>query len=317
LELLGALVALVLAAVVGRLAIGIGNRFGVVDAPDGELKPHDGAPVPLGGAAVLVAAIGGLAVAGVLEVGLIVAAVLVWVVGLIDDTRGLSPAVRLVGVTIAGVVLVVLSERSFGTNEMIFWVVAVVVVANAVNLFDGLDALAGSVATVAVLGMIGFGMIQGLQSPWVVAVVGGAILGFLYWNRPPARLYLGDNGAYVVGLLLVWAAMFTGVDRMSRVVAVGLVGVPLIELGVTVFRRGLSGTPLFSGDRDHTYDRFYAHGVSEAKIALSYAAVQAVWAIVIIAVSMLTGDLPTAITALALGAGLAALVGVLMTVSQS
>ncbi len=297
--------------------MGVGRRLGVVDVPDVELKPHDGAPVPLGGGAVLVAAISGLAIAGVFDVGLIVAAVFVWVVGLIDDIRGLSPVIRLVGVAVAGVVLVILSEPSLGTNEMIFWVVAVVVVINAVNLFDGLDALAGSVATVAVLGMIGFGLIQGIQSPWIAAVVGGAILGFLYWNRPPARLYLGDNGAYVVGLLLVWAAMFTGVDRMSRVVAVGLVGVPLIELGVTVFRRGLSGTPLFSGDRDHTYDRLYGLGVSEAKIALSYAAVQAVWAAVIIAVSTVTGDLPTAITALALGAGLAALVGVWMAVSQS
>jgi UDP-GlcNAc:undecaprenyl-phosphate/decaprenyl-phosphate GlcNAc-1-phosphate transferase len=317
LELLGALVALVVAVVVGRLAISVGQRLGVVDIPDGELKPHDGAPVPLGGAAVLVAAIGGLAVAGVFDVSLLVAAVLVWVVGLIDDTSGLSPVTRLVGVAVAGVALVVLSERPLGTNEMIFWVVAVVVVVNAVNLFDGLDALAGSVATVAVLGILGFGLTQGAQAAWVVAVIAGAILGFLYWNRPPARLYLGDNGAYVVGLLLVWAAMFTGVDRMSRVVAVGLVGVPLIELGVTVFRRGLSGTPLFSGDRDHTYDRFYGLGASESKIALSYAAFQAVWMVVIIAVSTVTGDLPTAITALALGAGLAALVGVWMTVSQS
>lgn len=315
-EGLGALVALGVALVLGRLAMSVGERLGLVDVPDGELKPHGGTPVPLGGGAVLVAAIGGLAVAGVFDLGLLVAAVLVWVVGLIDDTRGLSPVIRLVGVAVAGIAFVMLSERSFGTNEMIFLVVAVVVVVNAVNLFDGLDALAGSVTTVTVLGITGFGLAQGVEGAWAVGVIAGALLGFLYWNRPPARLYLGDNGAYVVGILLVWSATVTGADRMGRVVAVGLVGVPLIELGVTVFRRGLSGATLFSGDRDHTYDRLYRAGVSEWRIALFYAIVQAIWVGIIVSVSANTGDLPTAITALAMGVGLAALVGVWMTVSQ-
>lgn len=316
-ELLGTFTALIAALVIGKLAIGAGHRVGILDVPDGELKSHDGAPVPLGGIAVLVAAIGGLAVAGVFDVGLLVAAGLVWALGLADDIRGLNPFIRLVGVAVAGVVLVLLSNRPFETNETIFWVIAIVVVVNAVNLFDGLDALAGSVTSVAVLGIAGFGLIQGVPGSWVVVVIAGAILGFLYWNRPSARLYLGDNGAYVVGLLLVWAAMWAGADRLGGVVAVGLVGVPLVDLGVTVFRRGLSGTALFSGDRDHTYDRLYRAGVSEGKIALVYSGIQVIWAVVIVAVSAVYGDLPAAITALALGAGLAALVGVWMTVSKS
>lgn len=315
-EFVGALVALVVALVVGKLAMSVGERVGLVDVPDDELKPHSGTPVPLGGAAVLAAALVGLAIAGVVDLGLLVAALLVWVLGLADDIRGLSPVVRIVGVAVAGLSLVAFSDRSFGTDEMIFWVVAVVVVVNAINLFDGLDALAGSVATVAALGITGFGLTQGVSGAWVVLVIAGAILGFLYWNRPTARLYLGDNGAYVVGVLLVWAAMAASPDRMGGVVAVGLVGVPLIELGVTVFRRGLSGATLFSGDRDHTYDRLYRAGASESRVALSYVTVQFMWTLIIITVSTTTGDLPTAITALALGVGLAGLFGVLMTVSE-
>jgi UDP-N-acetylmuramyl pentapeptide phosphotransferase/UDP-N-acetylglucosamine-1-phosphate transferase len=150
----------------------------------------------------------------------------------------------------------------------------------------------------------------------VPLIIAGALLGFLFWNRPKAQLFLGDNGAYVLGVLLVWSAMRVSPDRMAGVVAVSLIGVPLIDLGVTVFRRGLSSAPLFSGDRDHTYDRLHRYGVPESRIALIYSAVQAVWAAVIVSVSRFWGDLPTAITALLLGLVIAGLVGGWMTVSR-
>ena len=313
---IGFLAGAVTALIVGKIAIEIGRRLGVVDLADSDLKRHSGAPVPLGGAAVLLGAHVGLAIAGVFEIGLLVATLMIWVMGLADDIKGLNPLVRLLGATGAGIVLVVLSDRVFESSVAVFWVVAVVVVVNAINLLDGLDALAGSVATVAVLGITWFGVAQGVANPWILAAIAGALLGFLFWNRPPARLFLGDNGAYVVGLLLVWAAMWASPDRMAGVVAVGLVGVPLIDLGVTVFRRGLSGSPFFSGDRDHTYDRLHQRGFTEQGIAFIYGVSQALWVITIVTVSLFSGDLPTAITALALGFGIVGLLGVRLTLSQ-
>ena len=315
-EVLAIALALVVALVAGWIAIVVGRRLGIADVPDDDLKPHQGAPVPLGGAVLLIAAHVGLAVIGIFDVALLAASLLVWVVGMIDDLWGLSSILRLLASISAGVVLVALSERPFDTGEAIFWVVAVAVVVNAVNLLDGLDALVGSVATVAVLGVTWFGFIQGSSGPLAPLVIAGALIGFLYWNRPEAQLFLGDNGAYVLGVFLVWAAMWVSPDRMGGVVAVGLIGVPLLDLGVTVFRRGLSSAPLFSGDRDHTYDRLHWHGMSEGSIALVYSIAQAIWVAIVVAVSFYWGDLPGAITALVLGVVAAGAVGGWMTVSR-
>lgn len=316
-EVLGIAVAVVVALVTGKILIVVGRRLGIADVPDDDLKPHRGAPVPMGGAVLLIAIHVGLAIAGVFDIGLLVATLLVWVVGMVDDVRGLSSLVRVLTTISAGVVLVALSDRPFDNGEAIFWVVAVAVVVNAINLLDGLDALAGSVAAVAVLGITWFGVTQGAASPWILLAIAAALIGFLYWNRPEAQLFLGDNGAYVLGVFLVWAAMWVSPDRMAGVVAVGLIGVPLLDLGVTVFRRGLSSAPLFSGDRDHTYDRLHGYGVSEGWIALLYSAAQAVWVTTIVVISLYQGDLSTAVSALVLGLVIAGLLGVWMTVSRA
>lgn len=314
---LGALTGLVVALVVGWAMIRVGGRLGIVDEPDEDLKTHTGSPVPLGGSAVMLGAFAGLYVAGVLDLALIAASLIVWVVGLADDVRRLSPWLRLLGTVAAGLVLVVVSDSTFEPVVAGFWVVAVVLVVNAINLFDGLDALAGSVMTVAVLGIAVFGATQGAADPWVLLAIVAALFGFLTLNRPPARLYLGDNGAYVVGVLAVWAAMWASTDRMGGVVAVAVVGMPLIELGVTVFRRGLSGSPFFSGDRDHTYDRLHHQGLSEAGVAVVFSIAQVLWVAILIGSSVVFGDLVAAVTALALGVLVAAILGVRAILVQS
>ncbi|HJQ91908.1 MAG TPA: MraY family glycosyltransferase [Acidimicrobiia bacterium] len=313
---LGPAVALVMALVIGRLLIWFGLRLGVVDVPDDRLKTHTGSPVPLGGAAVLVGALSGLAAAGRLDSALVAALAIVWVIGLADDVWGLTAVTRLLGAAVAGSVLVVLTDTGFQLIVAVFWVIAVVVVVNAVKLIDGLDALAGSVMSVAMVGITWFGFAQGAANPWLLLVILGAIFGFLYWNRPPARLYLGDNGAYVVGLLAVWAGMQASTDRMAGLVAVALIGIPLIDLGVTVFRRGLSGTSFLMGDRDHTYDRLQAQGLSVAGVAFVLSIGQALWVVVIVLVSIYAGDLAAAITALGLGLAIAVALGIRSVLAQ-
>lgn len=310
------LTGLVVSLVLGRWMIWLGPRLGIVDHPDDHLKPHSGSPVPLGGVAVLVGAIAGLVVANVLETGLLASVLVVWLIGLVDDIRGLSPVIRLLGALAAGVLLVTLGESPIEPALAVFWVVAVVVVVNGINLFDGLDALAGSVSTVAIVGMGWFGVTQGAIDPWIVLGIAGALLGFLVWNRPPARLYLGDNGAYVVGVLAVWAAMWGSTDRMGSVVAVGLIGLPLVDLGVTLFRRGLSGSPFFSGDRDHTYDRLRQRGLSDARVVAMFVVAQTIWVLLLVGASGLWGDLIAAIIALVVGLLLAVVLGVGSTLAE-
>jgi len=280
-----------------RLAINLGPRLGIVDLPDNHLKPHHGAPVPLGGIGILIALHIGMAIAGVFDLGLFLATVLVWFVGLYDDVSGLNPISRLAASGVAGTILAVLARDTPTGVPSFVWVLVVVVVINAVNLLDGLDALAGSVSAVAAIGLAVFAMSQGWFDWWAVLLLVGALVGFLVWNYPPARLYLGDNGAYVVGVTLAWGAMTAGVDGASSLVAIALLGVPAFDLAITVGRRLVTKSALFSGDRDHTYDRLHRAGWSVTRVALVFTGFQFVWSLGLIAISFNVGDRAAAITA--------------------
>ena len=295
----------------------LGPRLGVVDVPDKKLKTHSRPVTPLGGVAVLLGLHIGLAVAGAFDVALLVATILVWVVGLIDDLRGLSPPTRLLGAALAGFLLAILSDLPDGLLFPIFWVVVTVLVVNSVNLLDGLDGLAGSVAVISLLGLWWFGWDQGLVGPHFYLISIGAILGFLYWNWTPARLFLGDNGAYVIGVTLTWAALRASPDGTASLVAVAIIGVPILELMITMTRRLLVRKPLMSGDRDHTYDRLHRSGISTSSVVAIFVAAQIIWLLVIVWVAIAAGDLAALITAVLLGAGVVAVASFRLKTEQS
>ena len=200
--------------------------------------------------------------------------------------------------------------------EVLFWVAVAMLAVNAVNLLDGLDALTGSVTAVAAFGLGLFAVAQGVADPWAVLALAGALVGFLYWNIPPARLFLGDNGAYVVGLALVWAAMRASPGRSASLVAAAIVGVPLIDLAVTVVRRVVTRAKVFAGDRDHTYDRLHQAGVTAGAIALLFAAAQALWSVGLVTVSVRMGDRAAVVTAAIAGLVIVVLLSVIMVRSR-
>lgn len=295
-------VAFALSAVMGWAVLRMGRRLGFVDEPDDDLKTHTGRPVPLGGVAVFVGMHAGLALAGAVDVGLVLATVTVLVVGLVDDRRGLSPVSRLIGAGVSGLMLVGFSDVVSGPLAWVAGVALVVVLLNAVNLFDGLDALASSVCGVAALGIALYGALSGVASPMLPLTLVAALAGILLYNWPPARLYLGDNGAYVVGVSLAWAILRLSVTGWSgALVAASLVGLPLIDLLVTVTRRARAGNRLFAGDRDHTYDRLHRALGSVAAVAVVAVIAQVVWMGVIIATDAWWGEPRAVVVALVLG----------------
>lgn len=289
------------AVVICAVARVLGMRAAFFDRPDADLKPHRSPVVPLGGAGVLFGLHLGLAVTGVFDLALFVSTLFIWVVGLVDDIRGLSPLTRLVSAGLAGVALVLISDLPSGWHVSVFWVGATVVVVNAVNLLDGMDGLAGSVSLSALAGLWVFSSAQDAAGavPFVVAI--GAILGFLFWNLPPARMFLGDNGAYVVAVTLVWAALLASPDAAASLVGLALIGVPIVDLVATVLRRLLTRQPLFTGDRNHSYDRLTTAGWSDTAIVVMFVAAQIVWAGALLVPALFIGDLAAVLTALVLG----------------
>jgi len=245
------LVCAALTPLLARLA----TRLGVVDRP-GALKVHE-RPVPyLGGVAVLVALAGPVAVG---RPTLAVPLVLATALGLADDVAELPPGLRLVAEVGIGVAAAAVVDVR-GPAGAALTVVVVVLLLNAVNLLDGLDGLASGVG---LAGAAGFAAILEGDARVLALALAGALAGFLLWNRPPARIYLGDAGSYLLGTALaVLLADAWGAGRPVAVAAgsVLLVAVPVADTTVAVLRRARARRPLLQGDRGHVYDQLVDRG---------------------------------------------------------
>jgi UDP-GlcNAc:undecaprenyl-phosphate GlcNAc-1-phosphate transferase len=180
-------------------------------------------------------------------------------------------------------------------------VLAVVACCNAVNMIDGQDGLAAGLGAIAALGLAGVLAVSGLTATLPLAVT-GALMGFLVWNRPPARVFLGDGGAYAVGVLLAAsAAQATAIGWHGLLAAGVCLGVFAYELVATILRRLVSAEPTVRGDRDHSYDRLgvrigsrttativmWALGVVAALLGIAVSNMQAFPALVLIGVVLI------------------------------
>jgi UDP-GlcNAc:undecaprenyl-phosphate/decaprenyl-phosphate GlcNAc-1-phosphate transferase len=261
--------ALVLTGVARRVAI----ATGLVDrpAPEGSGEPRGDAPgdwVPLKVHSVPVPILGGIGVmVSVLLTSLLIfhklpvaitaAVTLAVITGLVDDARPLHPVVRLVALTGSGLVMVAggMGLRPLGPLAGAGLVVLVLLLSNAVNLIDGQDGLASGLGAIACAGMAAVAAAQGSGPPLVAVALAGSLVGFLAWNLSPARVFLGNSGAYGIGVLLAFLAARLTDDGWHGLIAAGLcLGVFAFELTFTVVRRLVSAQGLATGDRRHTYD---------------------------------------------------------------
>lgn len=257
------------------MAMILARRLDLLDNP-GELKVHTAAIPYLGGlgvAAGLAVGVGPFHPSILLPLGLALA------VGVVDDARHIKPVVRLVAeVGIGLCAAAVMPVRLPGLLGPAAVTVTVVVLINGVNMIDGLDALASGVA---LMSTIGFAVVLHGDPRAMALALAGALGGFLVFNRPPARVYLGDGGAYLVGTalaLLLGAAWNQHRPLALSVGALPLVACPAAEVGFAVLRRIRSGSHLFAGDRSHIYDQLVARGWSAMGAAGAYVISQAILA---------------------------------------
>lgn len=275
----GVTAALLIALAWAGLVVPLGPRLGFVDMPDdASLKRHTRPAVPLGGVGVFLGVHTGMAIEGIFDVGLAAGTGGLLVLGLLDDRLGLSPRLRLVVEVAMAFVIVASADGAWSTDPLplIVGIVLVVVAVNAVNLFDGLDGLVATSAAVAAVGVAALGDLRGLNAI-VGLVLAGALVGFLFLNWSPAKVFLGDNGSYVVGAFLAYGIMRVSPEPVDSrfIVASVLLGVFALDLATTVLRRRLSGRPLFVGDRSHIYDQLRDRGWTVPRVALTMAAVEA------------------------------------------
>jgi UDP-N-acetylmuramyl pentapeptide phosphotransferase/UDP-N-acetylglucosamine-1-phosphate transferase len=253
-------------------------RWGFVDRPDGPLKPQTRA-IPYGGGIAI--AVGVSIVLSWARPGLpvipVIGAMMVLLLGIVDDAVDVRPQGRLVVGLLAGSTLLVLwpfavSQWSSAVLAGACCAVLASASMNAYNMTDGSDGLSGTVGLFAAGGLLVGWLLAGETVLMSIAAAScGSIVGFLIFNWPPARVYLGDAGAYWMGFLLT-ALCIPALSSLHAVVGVMCIMALLeVELLASVLRRIREHQGLTGGDRGHIYDVLHLRlGQSATRIDVLY-----------------------------------------------
>ncbi len=269
-------------------------RWRLGDKPNGR-KIHPGVIPHLGGIAILLGVLAGIAIASGAHTTVILkalpATLLIVALGLVDDTRNLAARAKLIVQLVAAAVLVGVGFRLFTGIDVLdglsvaaalvslFFIVGML---SSVNLIDGHDGLAGGIACIASAAFAVIGAMDGAAG--VVAgslAICGACLGFLIYNFPPARIYMGDTGSMLLGLTLAEVACLITMraPTVNNFAAVLLVlGVPILDTLLAVARRIVLRTPLFAADHLHIHHVLRDAGLSPRKTLAVLYGLQAVLA---------------------------------------
>ena len=160
--------------------------------------------------------------------------------------------------------------EGLGFVVTVIWLVAMT---NLINLIDGIDGLAAGIGVMlmALLAWVGFSTAGGLYSMLCIGVL-GALLGFLRFNFPPARIYMGDGGAYFIGFFIGAVSIETSNKGTVLAALAGpmlALALPVIDTTLALLRRGSKGLPLFRPDLEHIHHRLINRGVTKTKAVLT------------------------------------------------
>jgi len=283
----------------------IAIKFGIVDKPDNLVKTHKEPVAYLGGIGILVGLIFGVMV-GIncllrqecfhdsfkLLCGILAGATIACVVGLIDDIFNIRPRQKILGQILAAVALLVVGigpnldyytgycgvtipisvEIALEAFIVVFFVLGAT---NSLNLLDGLDGLCGGVTAIITVAMLivsvhlatwGFSDVgDPVRIILCLALVGG-VLGFLPFNRHPAKIFMGDAGSMLLGFVTA-TLMILMAERIPRwwMASIVVFGLPILDTAVALVRRLINHRPLFVSDRGHIYDQMIDRGHSLKK----------------------------------------------------
>ena len=222
-------------------------------------------------------------------IGLLVGILLIILLGLWDDIHGTKPLVKLFAQVIIALVMFYFGFRigvfthPIGGGEIklpiilsmfltIFWIVGMI---NAINLIDGLDGLASGVVFIAGLCLLSVGLY--LVTPVTVillSILCGATLGFLYFNFPPAKIFLGDTGSMFLGFILAVSALVGTQYKVVTVVALLIpicaLSIPIYDTFLAIWRRAFKKGSVFIADKNHLHHRFLELGLDQRQVAIAF-----------------------------------------------
>jgi UDP-GlcNAc:undecaprenyl-phosphate GlcNAc-1-phosphate transferase len=215
--------------------------------------------------------------------GILAGALFLCVIGAVDDIRGLRVHQKLAaqigvamlayacGVRVEAILLPFVGTLSMGVFALPVTVLWVVGITNAVNLIDGLDGLAAGVSLfAAVTGLVVAVQNGSLLIALSLSALIGVLVGFLFYNWNPARVFMGDSGSYFLGYVLATTSLAGSVQQKAST-AVSLL-IPMVALGLPIFdtlfsmlRRFLERRPIFSPDQGHIHHRLLELGLTHRR----------------------------------------------------
>ncbi len=290
------LAAVVLSLILCGIILRVARWAGFTDKPNEQHKQH-GNSIPLGGGvgvflAVLIVSASALVCGPILFplegegtatrlMSLTIAASVILAIGTFDDRYGMRGIHKLIGQSVAAAILVaggyhfrafafsgfVFEVGNFGGLLSVFWILGAI---NAINLIDGADGVAATlgIGICASLGIVA-AITDGTGAAVIPLSMSGALLGFLAYNFPPAKMYLGDSGSMLIGLIASAAAIEASTKTQATfalAAPVALLSIPIMDTSLAIFRRKLMGRSIYDTDRGHLHHCLLNNGVSPRQV---------------------------------------------------
>ncbi|KAB3539715.1 undecaprenyl/decaprenyl-phosphate alpha-N-acetylglucosaminyl 1-phosphate transferase [Alkaliphilus pronyensis] len=280
--------ALMISYILTPYAKKLAYKIGAVDVPKDNRRVHTH-PIPrMGGLAIFLA----FAITALITVpidksfkGILIGATMITAIGIIDDVKQISAKYKLIvqllaaavvmycGIKIEYIHVPILGEwLQFGKYSYIVTIIWIIGITNAVNLIDGLDGLAAGVSIIAAvtLGYIAF--THGRQEVAILLfILAGGSAGFLPYNFNPAKIFMGDTGALLIGFLLATISI-EGVIKSATTIAVAIpvlaLGVPVFDTAFAIVRRLINKRPIMEADKGHLHHRLIEYGLSQKQTVL-------------------------------------------------
>ena len=288
------LLAIIVSILLSPVFIYLAKRLHLVDIPGKSAHKIHSQPTPLAGGTIIMVSLALLlSLFGLWKDSfvnsLFLSAGLVYAFGLLDDARGLSALPKLIGQIVAGILLITsgvsvhfiesmqlpfLSPVIMRWLDMAFTLFWLIGITNAMNMIDSMDGLAVGVSAITFLFFLPVTLAAGQVHLTAISVILlGICVGLYFYNITPAHLFLGDSGAQTLGFIVASIAMaYTPVGlppTTSWFVPVLLLAIPIFDTTLVTVSRLRRKLPFYKANRDHTYHRLVALGLSPLRAVLT------------------------------------------------
>lgn len=299
-------ISLLISLLVTPLVVRYSKKINATDLPN-QRKMHK-APIPtLGGLAIFISFFAGLMIlkpSSEYHLAIVIGAVIIILLGYFDDLYNLSAKFKFFiqlgvammvvfwgGLHVDFINLPFGGQVNFGFLSSVITILWIVGVTNAMNLIDGLDGLAAGVSSIALMTIAGMAVIMGdVYVATLALILFFSTVGFLRYNFFPAKIFMGDTGALFLGYMISVLALlgFKNVTIISFVIPIFILGVPISDTLIAIFRRFLNKQKITSPDSSHLHHRLLQFGLSHKQTVLAIYGLSTLFSVAAILFSMST-----------------------------